>query len=452
MKHIVLILAVFLVLSLPSKAQQEESDPIATNAKTGLIPGGVPAIACDEDKGFLYGVILNFFHYGDGSRYPRYDHSFYLEWSQTTKGSGKNIFRYDSDRLIPGIRTSFGASFLTEQALDFYGFNGNKAYFNHDLIDQESVDYLSRLFYKMDRKMFRIRTDFSGNILEDKLKWFAGLEFFSIGIDTVDTEKLNSKVKKGKDPLPYVGGGLFGLYANDWGIIANDQINGGKHTLLKVGLIYDTRDNEPNPMKGIWTEAQFIMAPQFLSDKSLGYTRLALTHRQYFTLIPRNLNMTYRVSYQTKLFGDMPFYMLPFVFNSPPSYTRDGVGGSTTTRGIMRNRIVGEDFLYGNLELRWKFAHFKLFNQNFYLALAGFLDGGLVTGDYEVDLSGVPASAAGQPGLGLFTSNEGFHLGTGGGFHIAMNENLIVSVDYGFPLDTQDNYTNALYINLDFLY
>ena len=60
MKHIVLILAVFLVLSLPSKAQQEESDPIATNAKTGLIPGGVPAIAYDEDKGFLYGVILNF--------------------------------------------------------------------------------------------------------------------------------------------------------------------------------------------------------------------------------------------------------------------------------------------------------------------------------------------------------------------------------------------------------
>jgi hypothetical protein len=205
-------------------------------------------------------------------------------------------------------------------------------------------------------------------------------------------------------------------------------------------------------MTGIWTEAQFLMAPAFLSDTDLGYVRLVLTHRQYFTLIPEDLNLTYRLSYQARLAGNMPYYMLPFVYNSPPNYTRDGVGGSKTTRGIMRNRIVGEDILYGNVELRWKFARFKLFNQNIYLALAGFFDGGMVTGDYDVDLSGVPASAAGQPGLGLFTGDEALHLGTGAGFHIAVNENTIVTVDYGFPLDPQDNFKNALYVGFDFLY
>ncbi len=455
MKHLMLLLTGLFLAIGPILSQPEESEPAESNAKTGLIPGGVPAVAYDEDIGFLYGIILNFFHYGDGSRYPMYDHAFYLEWSRTTKGTGKNKFIYDSDRLIPGVRTALEVSYLTEQALDFYGFNGNKAFFNYDYIKGESGDYISRMFYKMDRKMLRLRADFSGDLIENKLKWFGGLEYYGVKMDSVDTEKLNSKVKSGKEPLPYVNGGLFGLYANDWGIIDQDQINGGKHTLVKAGIIFDTRDNEPNPMKGMWTEAQLVMAPAFLSDTELGYIRLALTHRQYFTLIPKNLNLAYRLSYQAKIAGDMPYYMLPHVFNSPPNYTRDGVGGSKTVRGMMRNRVVGEDFLYGNIELRWKFVRFKLFNQNFYLALSGFLDGGMITGDYELDLSGisdVDLYGVTVDAASLFTSDEKLHLGTGAGFHIAMNENFVIAVDYGIPLNDQDGFKNAIYIGLDFLY
>ena len=95
MKKIVLLLTALPILSLTSLAQQEDDQIHTSDVKKGIIPVGLPAIAYDQDKGFLYGVILNFFHYGDGSRYPRYDHSFYLEWSRTTKGSGKNIFNYD---------------------------------------------------------------------------------------------------------------------------------------------------------------------------------------------------------------------------------------------------------------------------------------------------------------------------------------------------------------------
>lgn len=455
MRQLPMILAMSVLVSAHLTAQQESSELTRSNVKTGLIPGGVPAVAYDEDIGFLYGVILNFYHYGDGSRYPRYDHAFYLEWSRTTKGSGKNIFTYDSDKLIPGVRSALELSYLTEQALDFYGFNGNKAFFNYDYINGDSDDYLSRMFYKMDRRMLRLRADFTGDIIQDRLKWFGGLEYYDIRLDTVDTEQLNSKVKSGKDPLPYIDGGLFGLYANDWGILDPDQVNGGKHTLVKAGLIFDTRDNEPNPMKGIWTEAQLIMAPAFLSDSDLGYIRLALTHRQYFTLAAEDLNFAYRLSYQAKLAGNMPYYMLPFVFNSPPNYTRDGVGGSKTVRGMMRNRVVGEDFIYGNVELRWKFLHFKLFKQNFYLALSGFMDGGMVTGEYDVDLSGVGdvvRNSVNITGSTMFSGNEKLHLGTGAGFHIAMNENFIVAVDYGFPLSDQDGFKNALYIGLDFLY
>ena len=77
-------------------------------------------------------------------------HYLYLQWSRTTKGSGENIIRYDSDRLIRGIRTSAELSYLTEQALDFYGFNGYKALYDANFVDENSPDYLSRVFYKMD--------------------------------------------------------------------------------------------------------------------------------------------------------------------------------------------------------------------------------------------------------------------------------------------------------------
>ncbi|KPL11096.1 MAG: hypothetical protein AMS26_20755, partial [Bacteroides sp. SM23_62] len=123
-------------------------------------------------------------------------------------------------------------------------------------------------------------------------------------------------------------------------------------------------------------------------------------------------------------------------------------GGAKNIRGVMRNRVVGNDFLYGNIELRWKFIHFQFLKQNVYLALAGFLDGGMVTRDYEIDISGVP-----QEWMYLFPDrNEGLHLGTGAGFHIALNQNFIITADYGFPLDKQDGPKGALYINLNFLY
>jgi hypothetical protein len=47
---------------------------------------------------------------------------------------------------------------------------------------------------------------------------------------------------------------------------------------------------------------------------------------------------------------------------------------------------------------------------------------------------------------------EGLHLGTGAGFHIALNQNFIITVNYGIPLDEQDGPGGALYINLNFLY
>jgi hemolysin activation/secretion protein len=187
------------------------------------------------------------------------------------------------------------------------------------------------------------------------------------------------------------------------------------------------------------------------------YGKLAVTHRQYFTIIPKNLNFAYRLSYQGKLFGEMPSYMLPFVFNSPPNYTRDGLGGAKTVRGILRNRVVGEGYLYGNTELRWKFIHTKLFRQNFHIALSAFLDAGMVVQEYKMNTAGVPDNFEinGKPLVksDLFTNEKDRpHFGTGGGIRFVLNENFIVAFDDGVALKSKDDGKGAPYINLNWLF
>ncbi len=408
-------------------------------------------VAYDSDIGFKYGALANFFWYGDGSRYPMYNHSVYVEWSQTTKGNGINLFKYDSDQLIPGVRTFVELALRTEKALDFYGFNGFQSIYDQDFEAGKDADGLAnRLYYRHARKLLRIKADFQGPITGPEFRWLGGVAFFGNRISAVDTEKLN----EGKTDDLLSANSLYKDYVS-WGVIPEDQADGGNHTLLKGGLVYDSRDNESNPFRGIWTEMQLHYAPSFLSNRAYSYTRLVFTHRQYFTLIPEWMSFAYRLSYQGKLSGEMPFYMMPYLFNTAPALASDGVGGAKSVRGIRRNRIVGEGFAYGNFEFRGKILKTRIWNQDFYIALSAFLDACMVTQKYRFEQSGilVEESLAGDlpPVLFDFDARERPHLGYGAGIRFALNENFIVAVDYGLAGNKTDG-DSGLYIGMDFLF
>ena len=114
---------------------------------------------------------------------------------------------------------------------------------------------------------------------------------------------------------------------------------------------------------------------------------------------------------------------------------------------MLRNRVVGEDYLYGNFEIRWKFLQTILFNQNVYLAVNTFLDFGMVTGKYDFNRADIPAGYE-----YLFPdTKEKLHLTYGAGFHIAINENFIIAINNGFATDKQDG-TSGLYIGLKWLF
>ena len=430
-------------------AQQDTSE-IPDNVKTGWTFGALPAIAYDTDLGFKYGALVNFFYYGDGTTYPKYLHSIYYELSTTTKGSTLSKFYYDSDQLMKNYYLRLTASFnyIKDRAFDFYGFNGYRSSYYPELATTGDTEYLSRMFYRLERKRTNVTVDFQGSITSEQFRWIAGLGYFSYNLGSVDIERLN-RGKSGGDLLPSQDT-VPGLWENycSWGVIPEQEQEGGSFDLFKLGVVYDSRDNEANPQRGVWTEAILSASSGMVGSFGKPFSKFTFTHRQYFTLWPDHLTFAYRLGYQQTLSGTSPHYFEPFMASSwPGSAYSEGLGGSRSLRGVMRNRVVGNGTGYANFELRYKVFKTVIFNQNLYIALTPFLDLGRVFVPYDIDTENVPADEYNR----WFTDEEGLHAGAGAGIYIALNENFILAVNHGRALDSRDG-TAGTYINIGFLF
>lgn len=416
--------------------------------KEGFNFGGLPVLGYNTDIGFQYGLIFNVFNYGDGTFYPEYKYCIYAEVSRSTLGNGVNQLFFDSEHLLPNqIRITADLSYLTERTLNFYGFNGYDAVYTQAYENDTDPAYISRVFYRHERKFLRSTLDFQGKLFSKKILWLAGLGYFSTNVATVDIDRLN-KGKTESKILPDTTL-LYDHYV-DWGIIKEYEKDGGKTPYLKAGVVFDTRDNEPNPMKGIWSEILLFYAPKILGINTHSYLKLAITHRQYITLVKDKLSFVYRMGYQGTLAGSVPFYMQPYMITSFSKVTStDGLGGAKTLRGILRNRIVGDGIAYGNFEVRWKFLKTVLWKQNIYLALNAFADGGGVVNKigFEIDSQEVQEN----PSAFFAPETEKSHWSVGGGFRIAMNQNFIIAADYGVVLDKRDG-KDGIYIGIGYLF
>ena len=272
-----------MILSLLMLAVSAQEKKVKEGWKFG---GALPAVSFDSDLGFQYGALATFYNYGKPSVYPEYLDYIYTEISHYTKGSGIFRFMYESNHLIPGVHMTTDLSYLPDQANHFYGYNGYESVFNKDWMDEESEDYRTRMFYRFKRNQFRFKNDFQGKLSGEHLQWSAGFAVQNFENNSVDIERLN----KGKDELlPPVNEepGLFERY-QDLGLISSNEADGGWVNTLKGGIVWDSRDNKPNPMKGLWTEMGIELAPEFMGN-DWGFSRLYLIHRQYFTLIEKDL-------------------------------------------------------------------------------------------------------------------------------------------------------------------
>lgn len=431
MKHIVTVL-VFLVLAFGAAAQEKTDKDIE---KKGFSFGGFPIVAFDQDKGFQYGALANVYDFGKGGWYPNPRQQLYVEASAFTKGSQLYVLNYDNRFLIPGVRFSFAAQFSRDKALDFYGFNGYASWYDASL---------PTAYYRMGRMVPYGKIDFTGKITEHFF-WKFGYHFKYFILNEFESENLQE--------LPY-GKTLFAWY-KDLGFIEADEFNGGMTSALRAGLSYDSRDAENAPTRGIWADAFMEWAPKWMGTNK-PYGRYYAVMRQYFPLSGERLVFAYRANIQGFL-GKPAFYVLPYESVLGPGYDRDGFGGYRTLRGLLRNRVQGQSLCYFNTELRWKFYHTTIFNQNVSFGANAFFDGGRVLKDYG-DVSVDAAAWSGMVAQGRFPEQltrggkERFHLSAGGGLRFILNKNFIIAVDYGRAFDKQDNAKGSLYINTGYLF
>ncbi len=440
MKKSGIILLVLLLAIFSIHAEQK--------IKKGFGFGALPAISYDSDLGFQYGALVNLYDYGDGTKFPKYDHSLYLELSTYTKGTTIARIRYDSESLIPKVRTTLDVAYVPDQMADFFGFNGYQSNYNtnelkypstpeYDVLNLSGKKY--SLFYKNEKNTFRIKADFQGYFGESKFGWVAGYAFYNFKMDTVNNTYL--KINK-------VGPTLFEKY-QDWGLISASEAKGGNLNYLKVGLKYDSRDQLACPTKGIFTEAVVQSAPKLINQQ-FPHTKLAVIHRQYFTLA-KDLLFAYRLDYQMTLGNDkVPYFAQPELITSYLiAASNQGLGGKSSVRGVLRNRVVGDAVGFGNFEFRYKFLRFEWLKQNFYLGTNVFFDSGIILKPIAVDLSAV-SSTDQATYFNPYQAGK-FHSAAGIGLKVGWNENFIISADFGKAFNPQDGNT-GFYIGLNYLF
>ena len=433
-------------ISLMAQNEKVKNDE---KTRAGFSFGALPTVSYDADMGFQYGGLVSLYDYGNGKLYPSYKQMLKAEISRYTKGSGTNQLFYDAQNLLPNhLRLSADLSYLTEKALDFYGFNGYQSQYRPDFTDESSADYITRVFYRDLRNLFRFTVDLQGQLPSEHLYWLAGFGILNIKAARVDFAAFN-KGKNESDKLTDTTT-LFDKYV-EWGIITDKEKDGGSANFLKVGIVYDTRDNEANAMKGIWSEALITYAPKFLFNPEFSYAKLVLIHRQYFTIVKNKLSFVYRLGYQGTIGGSVPFFMQPYLQSSYSAVTNsDGLGGANSLRGIMRDRIVGDGIAYGNIEFRWKFLEIHVWKQNLYFALNGFSDFGIVVQQVKIDKSKISSGDQDKYFNFSFTKDK-LHTSLGAGFRVALNENFVLRIDYGFATNKQDGL-KGLYLTIGNLF
>ena len=437
--------------------------------KKGFNFGPLPVVAFDADKGFQLGALLNVFDFGDGSTYPNPRQKLYLEASFFTKGSQLFVINYDNKFLIPGVRWSSTVTLTNDKAMDFYGFNGYMAQYDYARIaegkDKNSASYIYTPKYRVNRLALLFKTDFTGNIWKNKLFWEAGYHFsyikqgykknnHALNLDKINKNKDENKVYPVEDPT------IFDLY-RQWGIISEDEAWGGINSTLRFGLLFDTRDKEAAPSKGIWAEAHVTVAPKWLGTTHEHY-RYSATFRHYVPIVKNDvLTFAYRLNYEGTFGNSAPYYVLPYITVMGSNYDRDGMGGYRTVRGLMRNRVQGLDMATYNVELRWRFVNFTLWKQNIAFGLSAFSDGTMVTRNYDMSFKGKEEDRAAYDAyMKTAPKSDRPHITVGAGLRFIMNQNFIVAFEYGLPVSKfskdpvikKQDGNGAFYINTGFLF
>ena len=379
----------------------------------------MPELAYSTDLGWTLGTYCDFFDYGDGSDYPNFRHHIDVTAAWASKGSHFIHLPGESKTLIPGFRVSGSMTYRKATASSFYGFNGIRSPYHRDW-DPDLTTGLA--YYNLDRELLRAHFNIQGSILRDQpLRWTGGLLF----------RKINMAPHSLED---YKSGSVASLYADylNAGLIRDGEAGGGLSLTAQLGLVWDSRDVEWVPSRGMYAEA-YLNACGDLAENGSNYAQAVLHFRHFIPAIPGRLTVAYHIGFQQQIAGKMPWYHLNEISTLYYAHEEfEGIGSRDTMRGVLYNRFAAAGYLWGNFELRTRVFSVTLFGQDFDGILSPFLD---LTGITKYFRSEEQAGFAGL----LYQDDRSKRLfaSAGCGAKLHMNTNFILSLDVGRAFDPE---------------
>ncbi len=201
-------------------------------------------------------------------------------------------------------------------------------------------------------------------------------------------------------------------------VIATDLANGVDPTIgvgtddfsLRFGLIFDTRNDEVAPERGVHVQAIVGVADADVAG-DVTYTRTTVSASGFLTATPR-LQFAARVVGQA-MSGTPPFGTYYLIDGGDHFY--NSLGGSSSHRALIKNRFLGRDKLFTNVEVRYTiFAIPTLYR----VSVLAFFDAGRVFQAQDFRLT-----------------TEGFKAGGGSGFFVQLGRAGIAGVTLGVGPD-----------------
>ena len=262
-------------------------------------------------------------------------------------------------------------------------------------------------------------------LMDGKLRWVNGFGIIDLKYTPYDFKEIDDALDNQGNTINAINGvtkitedfleketnpsGSF------WGQNNISGYEGGFLVKIKMGLIYDTRDFEPDPSKGSLLEYSFGYSPSWLGS-DFNYVRNQFQAQKFIKVLdflPNENILAGRLMFSSINGSDIFFREIFDIWSA--SQGRLGVlGGEDAIRGYKKFRFGGMIYGFANLELRSKLTSFTVFKQNIGLSVVPFVDGGRVWDNFkDMKLNGFKYS----PGLGA---------------RIAWNQSTILRIDYSY--------------------
>ncbi|MHB8259030.1 MAG: Omp85 family outer membrane protein [Bacteroidia bacterium] len=380
-----------------------------TNKKEGTYVTAVPEFSSDPVNGFGYGVEGILYFNGKKSdplfNYTPYKAKLSLLAFNTTKSQNEIVLGLDMPYIFNSKwRLRMEGIYENDPNMVYFGITEKSL---GTLVNpQTGVGYADYNKYKQslsgNYKNYNLYTEKNDvmmdvsaerSFFESKVRTIVGLRYANIGI------------------VPY-GGNSF--LENDF--LAGRTLGVGRTNIfmLQTGLVYDTRDLESDPSKGVFAEVTNELSlkawgSEYTFNKAFAQIRV---YQRLFPSVFKKVVFAMRGGVAT-LNGNAPFYEYQEEWSTEGG-VYDVVGGRFTLRGYKQSRFVSNYLDFINTELRMRFTQFTLLNQHLAFSAVPFFDMGGV-GDTPSHLFGYSANYRYAEGLGL---------------RIAWNVNTILRFDY----------------------